>query len=218
MADVKRRRYRSPRRQEQAEATRRAIVEAATRLLMTQGYAGTTMDAIAREADVATITVYSIFSTKPKVVEAAVQAAVTGPGAPTPILEQPGPRAVLEQRDQRRQIQGFAAGMGGVMQRVAPLFEAMRAGADGDPAIASLRRDLLLQRLNGMRAVAGAVMRNRPLRNGMSLEAAAETIWALSSPDLHQLVTVHLGWDEARYVAWLDAMLVAALLDEEGER
>jgi AcrR family transcriptional regulator len=218
VADVKRRRYRSPRRQEQAEATRRAIVEAATRLLMTQGYAGTTMDAIAREADVATITVYSIFSTKPKVVEAAVQAAVTGPGAPTPILEQPGPRAVLEQRDQRRQIQGFAAGMGGVMQRVAPLFEAMRAGADGDPAIASLRRDLLLQRLNGMRAVAGAVMRNRPLRNGMSLEAAAETIWALSSPDLHQLVTVHLGWDEARYVAWLDAMLVAALLDEEGER
>ena len=213
MADVKRRRYRSPRRREQAEATRRAIVEAATRLLTTQGYAGTTMDAIAREADVATITVYSVFSTKPKVVEAAIQAAVSGPEAPTPVLEQGGPRAVLADRDQRRQIKGFAAGIGGIMQRVAPLFEAMRIGADADPAIASLRRDLLAQRLNGMRAFAGAVMRNGPLRNGMSLEDAAETIWALSSPDLHQLLTVQLGWDHARYVAWLDEMLAGALLD-----
>jgi AcrR family transcriptional regulator len=214
MADVKRRRYRSPRRQEQAEATRRAIVEAATRLLMTHGYAGTTMDAIAREADVATITVYSVFNTKPKVVEAAIQAAVSGPGAPTPLLEQPGPRAVLERRDQRRQIDGFASGIGGIMQRVAPLFEAMRVGADADPLIASLRRDLLAQRLGGMRAFAGAVMRNGPLRNGMALEEAAETIWALSSPDLHQLLTLQLGWDQARYVAWLDEMLAAALLDD----
>lgn len=215
MADVKRRRYRSPRRQEQAEATRRGIVEAATRLLMTQGYAGTTMDAIAREADVATVTVYSVFSTKPKVVEAAIQAAVSGPGAPTPVLEQPGPRAVLGDRDQRRQLKGFAAGIGGIMQRVAPLFEAMRTGADADPAIASLRRNLLAQRLGGMRAVAGAVMRNGPLRNGMSLESAAETIWALSSPELHQLLTLQLGWDEARYVAWLDEVLGAALLGDE---
>jgi AcrR family transcriptional regulator len=215
MADVKRRRYRSPRRQEQAEATRRAIVEAATRLLMTQGYAGTTMDAIAREADVATVTVYSVFSTKPKVVEAAIQAAVSGPGAPTPVLEQPEPRAVLEDRDQRRQIKGFAAGMGGIMRRVAPLFEAMRTGSDADPAIAALRRQLLAQRLEGMRAFAGAVMRNGRLRNGMSLETAAETVWALSSPDLHQLLTLQLGWDNAAYVAWLDEMLAAALLGAE---
>jgi AcrR family transcriptional regulator len=213
MADVKRRRYRSPRRQEQAEATRRAIIEAASQLLMTQGYAGTTMEAIAREADVATITVYSVFSSKPKVVEAAIHAAVMGSEAPTPVLEQQGPRAVFEERDQGRQIKGFAAGMGGIMQRVAPLFEAMRTGADADPVIAALRRDLLARRLDGMRAFAGAVMRNGPLRNGMSLDAAAETIWALSSADLHQLLTLQLGWDEAKYVAWLDDVLAAALLD-----
>jgi AcrR family transcriptional regulator len=213
MADVKRRRYRSPRRQEQAEATRRAIIEAASRLLMTQGYAGTTMEAIAREADVATITVYSVFSSKPKVVEAAIHAAVMGSEAPTPVLEQQGPRAVFEERDQRRQIKGFAAGMGGIMQRVAPLFEAMRTGADADPVIASLRRDLLARRLEGMRVFAGAVLRNGRLRNAMSLGAAAETIWALSSPDLHQLLTLQLGWDEAKYVAWLDEVLASALLD-----
>jgi AcrR family transcriptional regulator len=214
MADVKRRRYRSPRRQEQAEATRRAILEAASRVLMTHGYAGTTMEAIAREAAVATITVYSIFNSKPKVVEAAIHAAVTGPEAPTPLLEQRGPRAVFQETDQRRQIEMFSAGMGDIMSRVAPLFEAMRTGAGADPVIAALRRDLLARRLEGMRAFVGAVMRNGPLRNGMSLDAAAESVWALSSPDLHQLLTLQLGWDRVTYVAWLDQMLAAALLGD----
>jgi AcrR family transcriptional regulator len=213
VADVKRRSYRSPRRQEQAEATKRAIVDAATKLLMTLGYAGTTMDAIARAAGVATITVYDIFNTKPGVVEAAVHAAVLGPEAPTPLLEQRSPHAVSEERDQRRQIALFAVHMGDVMKRVAPLFEAMRAAAGADPTMASLRRDMLTRRLQGMRTFVDAVGRNGPLRNGMSPDTAAETVWALSSPDLHQLLTLQLGWKRARYVAWLEETLAAALID-----
>ena len=215
MSDVKRRRYSSPRRQEQAEATRRAIVDAASRLLVSHGYAGTTMEAIAREADVATTTVYAIFSSKPKVIEAAIQAAVTGPEAPTPLLEQRGPRAAFAETDQRRQVEMFAAGMGDIMARVAPLFEAMRTGAAADPVIAALRSDLLAQRLEGMRSFVGAVMRNGPLRDGMSLEAAAESVWALSSPDVHQLLTVQRAWDRARYVSWLARTLAATLLDTD---
>jgi AcrR family transcriptional regulator len=214
VAEVKRRRpYRSPRRQEQAEATKRAIVEAATKLLMTLGYAGTTMEAIARQAGVATITVYDIFKTKPGVVEAAVHAAVLGPEAPTALLEQRSPRAVSEQRDQRRQIALFAAHMGDVMKRVAPIFDAMHSAAGTDPTMASLRRDMLARRLHGMRGFVDAVGRNGPLRNGMSPDTAAETVWALSSPDLHQLLTLQLGWKQARYVAWLEDTLAAALLD-----
>jgi AcrR family transcriptional regulator len=215
VAEVKRRRYRSPRRQEQAEATRRTIVEAASRLLTTQGYAGTTMEAVAGEAGVATITVYNVFTSKPRLVEAAIHAAVTGPESPTPLFEQQGPQAVLQGRDQRRQIRGFAAGIGGIMQRVAPLFEAMRTGAEADPAIASLRRHLLARRLDGMRVFISAVMRNGSLRNALSLDAAAQTVWAISSPDVHQLLTLQLGWDEGRYVTWLDETLAAALLDDK---
>jgi|GEM_PF-6212746 len=181
---------------------------------MTRGYAGTTMEAIAREADVATITVYSTFSSKPKVVEAAIHAAVVGPEAPTPLLEQRGPQAVFQERDQRRQISMFAAGIGEIMERVAPLFGAMRTGADADPIIASLRHDLLARRLDGMRAFAGAVMHNGPLRDDMSLEEAAKTVWALSSPDMHQLLRLELGWDQKTYVGWLGQTLAAALLSD----
>src|SRR5438477_8281 len=66
MADraTPRRRYDSRRRREQAEGTRRAILEAAGRLFERHGYAATTMAAIAGEAGVALKTVYLAFETK----------------------------------------------------------------------------------------------------------------------------------------------------------
>lgn len=71
---------------------------------------------------------------------------------------------------------------------------------------------MLARRLAGMRTFVDALSRNGPLRGGMTLDAAAETVWALSSPDLHQLLTLQLGWKRTRYVAWLEETLAAALL------
>src|SRR6476646_8403391 len=56
--------YHSPRRQAQAAATRRSILEAAQRLFVQEGYPATTMEAIAAEAGVALKTVYLAFATK----------------------------------------------------------------------------------------------------------------------------------------------------------
>ena len=63
--DVKGKRvYASPRRQQQAAATRRTILESAQQLFERQGYAATTMDAIAAEAAVSLKTVYLACETK----------------------------------------------------------------------------------------------------------------------------------------------------------
>ena len=48
-----RRRYESPRRREQAAATRQAILETAERLFAKRGYVGTSVAEIAKEAGVA---------------------------------------------------------------------------------------------------------------------------------------------------------------------
>ncbi|HVL03972.1 MAG TPA: TetR family transcriptional regulator, partial [Acidimicrobiales bacterium] len=53
-----RRRYDARGRQEQARRTRWAVLEAAHRLFLEQGYAATTMAAIAAEAAVSVETVY----------------------------------------------------------------------------------------------------------------------------------------------------------------
>ena len=74
----KRRAYRSPRRREQAQATRRRMLAAAGRLLADHGYAGTTIGAVAREAGVAPETVYAAFGNKRTLVGELVQTAVRG--------------------------------------------------------------------------------------------------------------------------------------------
>ena len=59
-----RRRYDSPRRREQAAATRRQILAAAQELFERDGYAATSMAAIASTAGVSLKTVYLAFETK----------------------------------------------------------------------------------------------------------------------------------------------------------
>src|SRR5687767_5505675 len=64
------RRYHSPRRREQAAQTRAAILDAAEALFVRDGYASTTMSAIAGEAGVALKTVYLAFETKSRLLRA----------------------------------------------------------------------------------------------------------------------------------------------------
>ena len=68
-------------RRERAKATRRRIAEAALVRFSGQGYAATTMDAIAGDAGVAVQTVYFTFHTKAELLIAALKIAGGGPGA-----------------------------------------------------------------------------------------------------------------------------------------
>jgi TetR/AcrR family transcriptional regulator of autoinduction and epiphytic fitness len=63
-------RYHSARRRQQAEETRRAILDSAGRLFVERGYAGTSVEAIAREAGVAVQTVYASVGGKQSVLRA----------------------------------------------------------------------------------------------------------------------------------------------------
>jgi AcrR family transcriptional regulator len=64
MAKVKKRPYKSLARERQAADTRRRIVDAARRLLQSDGYAGMTIEAIAQRAEVSAPSVYAIFKSK----------------------------------------------------------------------------------------------------------------------------------------------------------
>ena len=57
---------------EQASATRRKIVEAASTLFLRDGFVSTTMAMIAKEAGVAVQTLYMAFGTKTAILQAAL--------------------------------------------------------------------------------------------------------------------------------------------------
>jgi hypothetical protein len=50
------------------------------------------------------------------------------------------------------------------------------------------------------------------LRPGLSNAAAADTAWAIASPDIHDLLVRQAGYGYDQLEQWVCAMLIAALL------
>src|SRR4051812_3522000 len=87
MASVKKRRqYDASRRLEQARQVRETIIAAARAAFLEQGYAATTIAAIAERARVSVETVYKTFGGKPGLVRAIYERGLAGAGA-TPAPE-----------------------------------------------------------------------------------------------------------------------------------
>jgi AcrR family transcriptional regulator len=102
------------------------VAAAATRLFTAHGYAATSVQAVAKEARVATQTVYNAFGNKPAVLKAALDQAVAGDAEPVATLDRPWVRAALAAADAREQVRLQVEGTREVMERVAPLAEVVR--------------------------------------------------------------------------------------------
>jgi len=195
--------YNSNRRKEGASQTRRQIIEAARQLFIERGYSGATMESIALQAGVAVETVYAVFSNKRTILSSLFGVSLVGDDEPTPLLQRQGPMAVLKEKNQLRQIQFFSADMAQIMQRVAPLFMVMRAAARSEPDIAELLGRMLAERLEGMKVFVRALASNGSLPPGLTVEAAAETVWAITSAEVFTLLVTDRGWSIEKYQQWL---------------
>src|SRR3954465_7689168 len=138
MAVTGKRRYDSSRRRAQAAATRRDILAAAQRRVERDGYAATTMEAIAAEAGVALKTVYVVFETKSGLLRALWNHLLRGGRDTVPVAEQPWYRAVLDEPDPERQRRPTARNSREVKLRIAAVLETIRTAAPVDPDIGAL--------------------------------------------------------------------------------
>src|SRR5919201_735089 len=162
-----RRRYHSPQRQHQAQATRRQIVDAAGRLFSRHGYFGTTIDAIAREAGVADPTVYAAFGSKRAILATLIDAAIFGPDPPrTPIDQRSWYPELAGLADAHRLLRRWAEILCEVNGRVAPVQRVGQSAAASDPEIAQLWQQLKDQRLAGQSAIAQLLADRQALRPG----------------------------------------------------
>src|SRR4051812_19563741 len=167
------RRYHSPRRREQAEATRRQILEAAERLFREQGYAAATMAAIAGEAGVALKTVYLAFETKSGMLRALWHLRLRGEDDGVPVPQRAWYQAVLAEPDPARQLQGLAAASREVKERAGWLFEAIRGGAAVDPDIAELWERIQVEFRDVLTPIVQSLRDKGALRQGVDVEHAA---------------------------------------------
>jgi AcrR family transcriptional regulator len=210
--DKPKRKYHSSRRQEQARETRRRILSAAQKLFSEHGYTGAKIEAIAQEAGVAPLTVFAIFGNKRSILAGLVNLLVGGDDQPIPLLQRPGPQSVLQERDPARQIHLFAIDITDILERVSPVFEIMRMAAKTEPEIAELLKNILENRMENLRKFVQQLSTHSRLRDGIDPSQATETVWAIASPDIYQLLTRDRGWGKERFSQWLGDTLARLLL------
>jgi len=133
------RKYESPRRLEQANATRAAIIDAAARLFAERGYGATTMAAIAAEARVSAKSVYAL-GDKAQLLILALDRAIAGDDD-TPLLERQQAQAVLTAATARDAVTLGAAMGAPMLLRLYPLYRAFEQAAAKDAQIAALWKE-----------------------------------------------------------------------------
>jgi TetR/AcrR family transcriptional regulator, regulator of autoinduction and epiphytic fitness len=208
-----RRRYHSPQRQQQADATRRQIVDAAARLFTRDGYFGTTIEAIARQAGVADPTVYAAFGSKRAILSALIDLAIFGTDPPrTPVVQRSWYAEIVGISDARRLLQRWAEILCQVNARVAPVQRVVESASGSDRHIAELWQRLKDQRLLGQSAIAHLLTERQALRDGISEKQATDVLFVLSEAHLFEAYVVDRGWSSMQVADWLGQTLCAALL------
>lgn len=203
--------YTSAVRTEQADATRSRVVRAADARFRTDGYAATSVAAVARDAGVSGQTVYNVFGTKAALLKAAYDVAVVGDEAPVPLAERPDVRAMYAEPDAAVFLRAYAAFGRHVAERIGPLALQISAGASaGDADLAELRDATNAERLVGAGMVARRVADLGALAPGLTVEAARDRIWTLNSIEVWHLLTGLRGWSGDAYAAWVGDAMVAA--------
>jgi AcrR family transcriptional regulator len=204
--------YRSALRDGHARLTRRTIVEAAARLFVTQGYAPTTIDAVAREAGVSRKTVFAAVGGKAQLLKYAWEWSLVGDDEPVPMLERPAVKKIQAETNPARALQLWVAMVLDVASRAAPIGQVLVVAADGDDQTAVLLAESEEQRLLGARAFIWHLASIGGVRPGMTTDRAADLCWALMDPMLYRRLVLERGWSVTAYSCWLESSLNATIL------
>jgi AcrR family transcriptional regulator len=205
------RRYESPRRREQAESTRDRILEAAQKLFERQGYAATTMAAIATEAGVSLKTVYLAFDTKGGVLRTVWNTLLRGT-ADVPVADQPWYREVIDERDPTRQLELNARNACDVKRRIGRLLSVIRDAAPVDADANALWALIESDFYANQRVIVETLAKRKALRRGLDVARATDILWTLNHPDVWHLLVDERGWTPEQWQQWFAETACSQLL------
>lgn len=206
--------YHSPQRQAEAAATRAAIVDAAARLFIRDGYVATSFKAIAAEAGVSVPTVH-LNGPKHALLIAAVERSFAGDEGRHSLTERPELIAIMGEPDTDVAIARYVDFLIAGNQRSAAIVRAMLAAADSDEQVRAAYLDLEMRRHRDMTLAAGWFGQRGRIRADQ-LAVAADVLGLLTGPDPWTHLTVTRGWDTAAYRTWLTTQL-GRLADHLGD-
>jgi len=194
--------YHSPRRLEQAAATRAHILRTARQVLESDGYATTSVAAIAAAAEVSSKTVYLTFSTKSGLLRSLWDLALGGEDDQQPVTARDWYREMADEPDPERRLHLNARNSRMVKERAGGMLRVISDAAQVDPDARELWQLIQTEFHANQATVVQQLHELGSLRPGLDVDRAADILWTLNHPDIWQLLVVDRGWTPAAYEAW----------------
>ncbi len=187
-------------RQQQAEATRIRIAEAARHLFATRGYSATSIAAVATEAGVATRTVYAAFGTKREILSLICERWLEAAGA------RQYATAVLAEPDARARLRAAAGWLANLYSAGFDVVEILDAATDEDEQTRELLRAKLAGRNQVMDAMTGSVA-DRIDGDPAQLSSIFR---AMAAPGVYRELVVNSGWSVEEFTEFVGDSLIRA--------
>ena len=203
-------------RRHHADQIRAHTVVTARQMFLSDGYAATTVAAVAAAAGVSQRSLYLTFGGKSGLVKAIWQLGLAGKG------ESPAPERSdglsAGNLSARALIRAWATLSTEVAPQVAPIVLLVRVAAATDLDMSLLLDQINDERLQRMQHNAKRLSARGPLRHGLTLEKAGEIMFAYTSPELYEILVIKQRWSREQYGDFLERGLAAELLRPDGDR
>jgi AcrR family transcriptional regulator len=197
-------------RRARSQRTSSRVLAASRDLFLEQGYARTSVEAIAARAGVSAQTVYNQFGTKCELLAAVLDRAIVGDHAPVTVIERSW-FAVETGESAADAIGRFAVAATSILSRVAPLYDVIRS-ASALPEVRRLLTDNRRRRRNDQRHLVRALAGTGELRPDLDITHATDVIYGVVNEDVYLLLVADCRWSRKRFTAWLARTLIDQLM------
>jgi len=190
-------------REARSEETRSRILTVARDAFTRRGYRATTIAEIARAAQVHVDTIYELIGRKPELLRELIERAISGTDRAVAPAERSYVQAMAAASAPERKLAIYAGAIREIHSRMAPLLLALRDAATTDDEARGVWTEISDRRARNMRDLVRDLGPHGTLRTGLTIDQAADVLWATASAELYILFTHERGWTPADYESWL---------------
>ena len=201
--EVKGHDYDASLRRERSGVRRQRIVDAARDLMIEHGYRATKVSAVAARAGVNVDTVYELVGRKPILLRELIEQAISGVDHAVAAEERAHVVAMRAEPDPAKKLVIYAHAIRETQERLAPLLLALRDASSTEPEAQQVWKEISDRRAANMRGLVGDLRDAGGLRSVLSIDEAADVVWATNSPELFVMLTRERGWSPNKYEQWL---------------
>ncbi len=186
-------------------ATRQQVAVAARRLFAERGYLGTTIAAIATEADIPAPTIYSAFGTKAKILEEITRMWIADAGT------QQQHEEAIAQPDPVRRLRIAAHWHTRQMELGYDVITIYQEAARADPEMAVEWKSVLAGRDRAIGKLINSLADQ--LADSLTRATAVDLFVACTLSEVYRTLVLERDWSLSDYEQWLGDLLVAQLLE-----